>query len=829
MNQPFLKRALPHIIAFVVFLVAMSIYFSPVFTGKSLVQTDVIQFKGALKEARDYEEQYGEDIQWSGSTFSGMPVWTGLTDNIYYFIHRTLKAIFAEPILLCFLSFAGFYILLSIFGASPWLAFVGGAAYALSTFTLQSIVAGHINKVYAMAYMSPVLAGVLLIIRQRYLWGVVLAAFSLGMQIFYGHIQISYYLTIMILILAICYAIYAFKRKEVKQLLISAAVLLGVALIGIGGNAAKLWTLAEFGESTIRGGSELSTKQTEGGGLDKDYALSYSYGIWETFNLFIPRFMGGGSVESLDESSETYKTLVSRGVQRQQAEQFVERLPTYWGTQPGTVGPVYIGAVAIFLFVLGLFLVKGYLKWWIVICTVLAILLSWGRNLEWFTDIFFYYVPLYNKFRTVTMALTIVQITIPLLGFIALKQIVNGEAECPGGEPRPIEKKKIINALKYAFGICGGITLFFALFGSALFDFESLRDASLTQMAGGDNWLVEAIREDRASMLRTDAFRSLVFVTLTAGTLYLFAIEKLQAVYLFLILGVLVFIDLWPINKKYLNNDAFVTESRLIRDAFTPTQADTQILQDEGYYRVFNLTRPDGPFNDGVTSYFHKSLGGYNAAKLGRYQELIEAHISQNNRNVLDMLNTKYFIVPGQNNAPLAQRNPGALGPVWFVDNFEIVENADAELAALEDFEPAQTAIVDQRFADQLEGLSIQSSPGDTIYLESYHPDKMVYHSNASSEQLAVFSEIYYQPGWQAYIDDEPVEHLRVNYVLRALRVPAGEHTITFEFRPSSVYVGKNISIASSVVLVLLVILIIAKKVIDKRKGKVEEKKEVLF
>ncbi len=819
MNQPFLKKALPHIIAFVVFLIAMSVYFSPVFSGKSLVQTDVIQFKGALKEARDYQEQEGVDIQWSGSTFSGMPVWMGLTDNIFHAFHRAFKAVFAEPILLCFLSFTGFYILLSIFGASPWLAFVGGAAYALSTFTYQSIVAGHINKVFAMAYMSPVLAGVLLIIRQRYLWGIVLAGFALGMQIFYGHIQISYYLTIMILILSLVYAIYAIKHKEIKQMLITAGILAGVALIGIGGNTAKLWTLAEYGESTIRGGSELSAKQTEGGGLDKEYALSYSYGIWETFNLFIPRFMGGGSVEPLGESSETYQALISHGVQRQQAEQFTENIPTYWGTQPFTVGPVYIGAVAIFLFVLGLFLIKGYIKWWIVICTTLAILLSWGRNLEWFTDIFFYYVPLYNKFRTVTMVLTIVQITVPLLGFIGLIQIVQGK----------IEKKKIINSLKYAFGICGGIALFFALLGGSLFDFTSGSDANLSQAVGGADWLVEAVREDRASMLQADAWRSLIFVALTAAAIYFFATEKLKAVYLFVVLGVLVFADLWPMDKKYLGNDDFTTQSRLIRDAFTPTQADTQILKDEGHYRVFNLTPRNGPFNDGVTSYFHKSIGGYSAIKLGRYQELIEAHLSQNNRAVLDMLNAKYFIVPGQNNAPVAQRNPGALGAVWFVNDFEMVENADAELAALEGLQPAETAIIDQRFAEQVEGLSIQSSPNDTIYLESYHPDKMVYHANTSSERLAVFSEIYYQPGWQAYVDGQPVEHFRANYVLRAMRVPAGEHTITFAFMPTSVYAGKTISIIASIILVVLTILIIAKKVMDKKKGKVEEKKEVLF
>ncbi len=819
MNQPFLKKALPHILAFVVFLIALSIYFSPVFSGKSLVQTDVIQFKGALKEVNDYQQQYEEDIQWSGSTFSGMPVWTGLGNNIYLVVHRALKAIFAETILLCFLSFAGFYILLSIFGASPWVAFAGGAAYAFSTFTLQSILAGHINKVYAMAYMAPVLAGVLLILRQRYLTGALLASFALGMQIFYGHIQISYYLTIMILILAAVYAVFAFKNKEGKQLLLSGGVLLGVALLGIGGNAASLWTLSEYGKSTIRGGSELSEKATEGGGLDKDYALSYSYGIWESFNHFIPRFMGGGSAEQLDESSATYKALVSHGVQRQQAEQFAQNTPTYWGTQPFTAGPVYLGAVVVFLFVLGLFLVKGYIKWWIVIVTTLAILLSWGRNLEWFTDIFFYYVPLYNKFRTVTMALTMVQLMVPLLGFIALMQIAK----------REIDKKRMIDSLKYAFGICGVVALFFALFGGALFDFASPQDASLSQMIGGASWLADAVQEDRASMLRTDALRSLIFVTLTAGLLYLFMIEKLQPVYLFAGVTLLVFADLWPIDKKYLNNDNFVSQERLMRNAFTPTPADTQILQDEGYYRVLNLSRRDGPFNDGVTSYFHKSLGGYSAIKLGRYQELIEAQISQNNQKVLNMLNTKYFIVPGQNNEPTAQRNPGALGPVWFVDNYEIVENADAELAALTDFEPKQTAIIDNRFSGQVEGLNIQSAAGDTIYLESYHPDKMVYHSKANAERLAVFSEIYYQPGWQAYVDNAPVDHLRANYVLRAMRIPAGEHTITFEFKPTSVYAGKTISIISSVLLVLLIIGIIAKKVIDQRKGNVEERKEVLF
>ncbi len=818
MNNPFLKKALPHLIAFFVFILLMSIYFSPVFTGKSLVQTDVIQFEGALKETRDYEKNTGEAILWSNSTFSGMPVWAGLDDNIFFYIHRGLKAIFAEPILLCLLGFAGFYILLSIFNVPPWLCFIGGSLYALATFNPQSIVAGHINKVYAMAYMAPVLAGVLLIIRQRFLAGIGVAALALGMQIFYGHIQISYYLFLMIIVLAVVSAIYAFKQNRVRQLFVAGGILILVALLGMGGNTTKLWTLREYGESTIRGGSELTAKAAQGTGLDKEYALSYSYGIWEIFNTFIPRFMGGGSAEPLDESSETYQALVSHNVPQQQAQAFVERTPTYWGDQPFTVGPVYLGAVSIFLFVLGLFLIKGYIKWWIVIVSALAVLLAWGRHLEWFTDIFFYYVPLYNKFRTVTMILATLQITVPLLGILALKKIVMGE----------LENKEILKSLKYAAGICGGIALFFGLLGPSFFDFSAPNDAQLTQMVGGATWLTEAIRDDRASMMRIDSFRTLIFVLFSAGTIYFFVTGKIKATYLFLIFSGLVFFDLWPIDKKYLNNDDFQSRERLEQQAFTPTAADRSITQDTSYYRVYNLTQ--NPFNDGVTSYFHKSIGGYSAIKLGRYQELIEAYISKNNRPVLNMLNIKYFITADQqNNAPVARRNADAAGNAWLVDDYQLVENADAELAALESFKPRQTAIIDKRFADQLEGLTIQKSPGDTIWLASYHPMKMVYQSKTAADRLAVFSEIYYQPGWNSFIDGEPAPHMRADYVLRAMKIPAGDHTIEFRFEPNSFFVGTKISIASSIVLVIVLLLVIIKPILDKRKGKTEEKPEVLF
>jgi hypothetical protein len=803
-SNPFLKSATPHIAAALVFLIILFIYFFPYIDvfhpGKSLIQSDITQITGSLKEANDYQSKTGEEILWSNSGFAGMPVWRGYGNNALNYFHYFTNAILPNPVLLCFIAFIGFYILLKSFKVNDWLSFAGAAAYTFSSFTLISIEAGHINKVYDMALMSPVLAGIVMTYQGRYWLGSAVTALFLSLQIYYGHVQITYYLFILVLFFVIAHFIVSIKTKTVPAFFKASILLVFVAVLSVAPNVSKLWTMSEYVKSTTRGGSELSTQQTEGGGLDKDYAFQWSNGKMETMTIFIPYFYGGSSHEELGKSSNVYKQLAAKGY-AQEAKNITKSIPLYWGDQPFTSGPVYFGAIICFLFVLGLFLVKDNTKWWILGATILSIMLSWGKNIEWFTDIFFNYVPLYNKFRSVTMTLSIAQVTVPLLGFLALRNILNGT----------VSKAEVLDALKKSTMITGGIALFFALFGSAFFDFTSENDAQLSQFP---KWLMEAIESDRASKLRWDSLRSLFFVAAAAGLIWASVKEKITLRNFYLALSFLILIDLTMVDKRYLNNDDFKVKKNYDKEVFAKTSADETILQDQDPdFRVLNFTK--GITSDAVTSYYHKSLGGYSAIKLRRYQDLIDSAISKNNMAVINMLNTKYFIVGDkETGAEMAQRNPGALGNAWFVSNFKFVKNADEEINAIKNFDPSTTALVDEKFKEQLQGKSFSKDPSDKIELVSYHPNRLSYKYKASNESLAVFSEVYYQPGWNAYIDGKPSPHFRANYILRAMVLPAGKHTIDFKFEPKSYEMGEKISLAGSAFLIIFLLLVFAKEIL---------------
>jgi hypothetical protein len=800
----FKSKVLPHLIAFVLFLIIALVYFSPYLNGKSLAQNDMVQTLGALKESSDFAKSSGEEILWSNSTFSGMPVWRGAGGNVLNYVNTFLNSIFPNPVLLCLFGFTGFYLLLHVLGLNVWLCFAGAVAYTFSTYNIISIEAGHINKVYDMMLMAPVIAGILLTYRKNMITGAALTIVALGLQIYYAHVQITYYLLIMVLFIVIAEFIYALKSNALKRFFIASAVLAACVVISVAPNLAKLWTMSEYSKATPRGGSELLAKKDQGTGLDKDYALSWSNGIIEPMTILIPSFYGGSSHEQLSTSSTTYKTMVNNGISKSQAKEYIESMPLYWGDQPFTSGPVYFGAIVCFLFVLGLVLVKGPLKWWIIPVTILSIMLSWGKNFEPLTDLFFHYVPLYNKFRSVTMILSIAEITFPLLGFVVLKKIMDSE----------LSKEEIMKGLKIALGVTGGIALFFAILGGAFFDFNGASDAQMP------TWIVESLKEDRASALRTDAFRSLFFIAATAGMIWAVTYDKLKQNVFYGLLALLILVDLWTVDKRYLNSKDFKNKEKFEETIFVPSQADNIILQDKDpYFRVFNVTT--NPFADAITSYFHKSIGGYSAIKLGRYQDLIDAQLSKNNMAVLNMLNTKYFIVPDkQNNQPAVQRNPGALGNAWAVDSVRIVPNPDEELKALSNFDPSRTAIVDQRFEDYVKDLNLTIDSTASVVLEDYHPNHLTFKSTAQKDQLVVFSDVYYQPGWNAYIDGKPVDHIRVNYILRALKIPAGEHTILFKFEPKSYITGEKISRAGSWILVLSVLGLLGLQIVSTLKKK---------
>jgi hypothetical protein len=604
------------------------------------------------------------------------------------------------------------------------------------------------------------------------------------LELYANHLQITYYLVLILLLIGVVQFIKDLKANNLPDFVKRSGVLVLAALLASGTAITRLSTTMEYGTESTRGKSELTTNlDNKTSGLDKDYATSWSYGIAESFTLLIPNFYGGASQGELTTESETYQAIK----RAPNAKQLIKKLPLYWGNQPFTSGPTYAGSIVIFLFILGLLFVKSEMRIWLLLATILSLMLAWGKNFMPLTDLFLDYFPGYNKFRAVSMILVIAEFTIPLLGFVALNKFLTSETSA---SELKLQKKK--KSLQLAFYIVGGLSLIFALIPSLFFDFIGGQDADLEK----NGWPIDALQSDRAGILSADAWRSFIFIALTFGTLWLFLKNTLKSQYVIMIVGVLVLADMWTVNKRYLNDDNFARK-RKVEVPYQATQADQQILRDtDPNFRVFNQSV--STFNDASTSYFHKSIGGYHGAKLKRYQELIENHIAKGNMTVLNMLNAKYFITPkGQ-----AQQNPDAMGNAWFVDTINIVPNADAEIAALNEFNPANTAIVDARFSEQIiDGLDNTAA---SIILTEYKPNYLKYNSNSTNDGIVIFSEIYYDKGWNAYVDNKLTPHFRANYVLRGMQVPAGNHTVEFKFEPTSYHTGESVAYASSIILLLL-------------------------
>jgi len=785
-------KFLPHLIAIGIFIVISFVYFSPVLSGKKAGMYDMNNTKGMQKEVMDYHHKTGVDPLWTGSMFSGMPTFQIATfshENFMTAFFSFMRNIFPEPIDLLLLNLIGFYILLITLRLDYRLAIAGAIMYAFCSYTFVFINVGHITKCLALGSMPIAMAGIIRTVRGEFFAGFVLSLLGLWMEIYSNHFQITYYFVFIIAIYLVIEFANAIRNKTFPQFLKACSVLLVAAIVAVIPNLTNLWSTYEYGKHTTRGPSELSSSQASTG-LDIDYATEYSFGPGETFSLLIPDIRGGGMNYELGKSSATYEALVANGAGAQAAS-FVKNAPTYWGDLPISSGTDYIGAIAVFLFVFGLFLVKGDLKWWLLIVAALGLMLSWGKHFMGLTEFFFNHVPGYNKFRSVTTIITMATFAIPLLAILALKQIMESQKDATGA----------LKKLKYAFYITGGICLLFALVPSLAGDFSGKADEQFKQY----DWLVTALRDDRESMLRSSAFRSLFFISVAFGTLWFYLKKRIKMEYVLYILIFFTLVDMWMVDKKYMNNDQFVSRSKSDKP-FEPTNADLQIMQDTSLsYRVFNTTM--NPTTDAVTSYFHKSIGGYHGAKLKRYQELIENQIAKNNMHVLNMLNTKYFLVRAKDAPePQAQMNPGALGNAWFVREIKWVPNADSEMNALSDFDPARTAIIDKRFEGELSGFAFSPDSSATIKLTSYAPNGLVYESNASSKQLAVFSEIYYEDGWNAFVDKNPAPHFRVNYLLRGMVVPAGKHTIEFKFEPKHYYATLSISTAGSVIATLIIL-----------------------
>ncbi|MFY0607737.1 MAG: YfhO family protein [Cyclobacteriaceae bacterium] len=792
------KKVLHHLLPLAIFFVVASVFFGPLYTGKVLVQSDNIQLTGVNKEVNEYKEK-GEDIRWNNREFSGGPVQRSSDFNPMGIVNRILLSdtLIPKPIMMMVYLFFGMYLLLHVLGVSRWLATIGAFAYAFSTFNIISIEVGHDNKVLAMAFMAPVIAGVIWAYRGELLKGGLVTTLAAGFQLYFGHVQITYYSLIMVIGYLVVVIYQTIQSKDWSQFFKISGVLAFATIIGLGCNFANIYGTFEYVDYSTRGGSDLTSGEAgnvSSDGLDKDYALAWSSGKMEALTILFPYFHGGASSERLSENSDTYEALKSRGVDQRTLQNVTGNLPLYWGTQPFTGGPIYFGAIVCFLFILGLLSIRGPLKWWALGLTVLSLFLAMGKNLEWFTDIFFYYIPLYNKFRSVTMIFSITQLTLPILGIVILDRLIKGE----------FDQQKVIKSVIQSAGVVIGLGLVLIVFKSSFFDFKGQNDAAY----GFPQWLVDAIVSDRKRLFVNDIIRSIVFVGLAAGMIWLYLKKLVKVQYLIASLAILILIDLWGVNKRYLGSDDFQPKRKISQTQFQPSVADQQILQDESYYRVLNLTSQN-PFSDGVTSYFHYSVLGYSAIKMQRYQEIIDRYMRDMNKDVLGMLNAKYFIVNGQN-GPQAQLNSSALGNAWMVKSLISAENADDELESIGTLNLKEEAVFDKRFENSQQERSYTAV--GSVSLKSYHPEEMVYDFSSDSDQFVVFSEIYYAPGWKAYIDGDEVPHIRVNYVLRGLEVPAGDHEVVFKYQALSVGLGDPLAILCSILLLVGAPLLIFRK-----------------
>ena len=818
-----IKKILPDLIAIALFAVLSFAYFFPAdIEGRILFQHDSSAGVGAGQEAIEYYEETGERTRWTNSLFGGMPTYqispSYDTTQPLNWVERAYRLFLPEYVQLTFILMLGFYILMRAFGLSVWLSTLGGIVWAFSSYFFILISAGHIWKFITLAYIPPTIAGMVLVYRGKWLWGCVLTALFVALQIKSNHVQMSYYFLFVMLFMAIAYGVEAYKAKQLSRFWKATGVLVVAGLIGVAANLSNLYHTYSYSKETMRGKSELvfegDAAQQTSSGLNRDYITQWSYGIGETWTLLVPNFKGGASVPlaanetAMKKANPLYSNIYTQ-------------LTQYFGEQPMTSGPVYVGAFVLFLFILGCFIVKGPMKWALLGATVFSILLSWGKNFMPLTDLFIDFVPMYNKFRAVSSILVIAEFTIPVLAILALKRILD--------EPEVMKRERngLIISTVLTFGVALILWIWPSFMGN---EFIPGQEMQMLQNALSPNELaplVSNMSEMRAAMVSADALRSMLFIAIGLCILYFFITGKLQKKYTIGAIALLCLVDMWGVNKRYLNDEQFVPKS-IKQTSFVQTPADKYILQDKDLdYRVLNLT--GSTFNENNTSYWHKSIGGYHAAKLRRYQEMIDYHISPEIQaayseiaqaagamdsvdaskfRVLNMLNTKYFILPaGRNGEALPIQNPYAYGNAWFVNNIQYAENANEEIETLFDIDPKESAVVDKQFKEALKGVtSAKTDSLSAITLTSYSPNHLVYETANNNDGIAVFSEIYYPDGWKVTVDGKPATLARANYILRALYLPAGKHVVEMTFDPQSLHTTEAIAYGALILLLIAII-----------------------
>ncbi len=786
------KKLLPHIIIIVGFVVVALAYFNPVLQGKQIFQSDIMQYIGMAKQQNDFREATGEETYWTNSAFGGMPTYqlgAHYPNNYIKKLDHTLRFL-PRPADYLFLYLIGFYILLLVLKVDYKLAALGALAFGFSTYLIIILGVGHNAKAHAIAYMPLVLSGILLTFQKRYIYGFLLTTIALGLELSANHYQMTYYLMLLVLVLGIVYLIDAYKKQMLPHFFKAVGILVVAVIFSIGLNATNIMATQEYVKESTRGKSELTinpdgSPKELSSGLDREYITAYSYGKVETLNLFIPRFMGGGSYEDVGKDSETYEYFKALGATPVQALNEAKQTPTYWGKQPIVEAPAYVGAVVIFLFVLALFLAKGRLKWWLVAGTIMSLLLSYGKNLGFLTDLFIDYFPLYNKFRAVSSIQVILELCIPVLAIFGLVKLFSDFNK----------KEEKLKALKYTTVITGGIALILLLFKGSLFEFVGGNDGRYIQAYG--QGFIDAVKTDRRSLFVNDTLRTLVLVLLSAGVIWFFLNKKLSEKLVVVVFAVLILFDLVLVDRRYVNNDDFMSAIQ-VQKPYQASPVDIEIQKDKSHYRVFDLTT-----SSTKPSYFHNSLNGYNAAEMRRYKSVFNFYIAQNHLGVLNMLNTKYIIAQDEEGETVPYTNTDANGNAWFISELEELPNANKEIMALDSLNTNLKAVY-TGFEGLSKSFNIDSLA--SIKLVDYKPNYLKYESSNSNDGFAVFSENYYAHGWNAYIDGTIVPHIRVNYILRGLQIPAENHTIEFKFEPQVITTGSSIAMASSIVLVLLLL-----------------------
>ena len=808
------KKLLPHIIAVLVFLIVAVVFCKPAVEGKVVYQHDLQGWRGMVQQSIEFKETYGHYPLWTNSLFSGMPAFQIAMDATHSLsmghFEKVISLGLPQPINFFFLACICLYFLCIVLRINPWISILAGLAYAYSTYDPVIIMVGHVTKMASMAYAPAVLGAFLLILNRKYWTGTALLILFSFLLISQNHVQIVYYTLLIALSIAIAYAVKAFKEKESLHLVKSGGLAIVAGLVGLAAAAITLMPTAEYAKETMRGGrSELTDSTNLGnktkGGLDKDYAFNWSYGIDETLTLLVPGVYGGSSGGELKADSKTADALRA-AYPEENAVQIASQLPTYWGAQPNTSGPVYLGAIICFLFILGLVYLDTWHKWWIIAVTLFAIILAWGSNFKAFNYFLFDYMPVYNKFRAPTMALVIPQLTAAVMAALVLQKFFFG------GDAKELLFKKLKLSVYITAGVLALTTLLYFSFNYSTQNDSRIKENFASNMLQGQaaptpqvqaqanefgQSIVRALAEDRKGMFGGDLVRSILLIVAAVVVLGLFAKNKMKANVAVALLIALTLIDLLPVGKRYLNETNFVEQGN-IEEEFAPTNADKMILQDPDHknFRIYNA---DDPYNNAKPSYHHNSVGGYNPAKLAIYQDLIERQLSKGNMRIFDMLNTKYFVVQDpQTGAPAAQQNPGALGNCWLVKAVQFVNNADEEMNALDNFNPRDTAIIDKRYQAKVKGMP-QFDSAATLKLVENINDTVRYAYNAATPQFAVFSEIYYDKGWNAFVDGNKTDYVRVNYVLRGMSLPAGKHNIEFRFEPESYKRGNTIALWATI------------------------------